>query len=83
MIAYNASFDASFLESNIDKLDLEMIENKIFDALPAAQKYIESKNYKLATLKRLFNLDFGSHRSLEDCKTTNYIYQYCKSKAEK
>ena len=39
--------------------------------------------YELAwkTLKDYFGLTYSSHRSVEDCLTTNYVYQYCKSMA--
>ena len=47
-----------------------------------ARKYMpQMYNYKLTTLKHYFKLDFGSHRSVDDCKTTNYVYQHCKKQA--
>ena len=82
LIAHNSSFDLSFIEENIKKLNLTMINNKNIDTVYLARKYIkETTNSKLETLKKHFNLEYGSHRSLEDCYTTNYVYQYCKSKA--
>lgn len=83
LIAHNGSFDLGFIESNINKLKLDMIENKNIDTLYLARKYIpESENHKLETLKKKFKLNYGSHRALEDCYVTNYIYQYCKNKKE-
>ncbi len=82
LIAHNSSFDLSFIEENIKKLNLEMINNKNIDTVRLAKKYIpDVYNHKLETLKKYFNLEYGSHRSLEDCYTTNYVYQYCKDKA--
>lgn len=83
LIAHNGSFDLGFVESNINKLKLDMIKNKNIDTLYLARRYIpESENHKLETLKKKFKLNYGSHRAIEDCYVTNYIYQYCKTKKE-
>ena len=82
LIAHNSSFDLSFIEDNIKRLKLPMINNKNIDTVEIARKYLpQVYNYKLTTLKNYFKLDFGSHRSVDDCRTTNYVYQYCKKKA--
>ena len=82
LVAHNSSFDLSFIEENIKRLNLDMINNKNIDTVYLARKYIkETENSKLENLKKYFNLEYGSHRSLEDCYTTNYVYQYCKDKA--
>lgn len=84
LIAHNGSFDLGFIESNIKKLNLTMIDNKIIDTLYLAREFIsDTPNHKLETLKQHFNLEYGSHRAIEDCNVTNYIYQYCKEKKEK
>lgn len=82
LIAHNSEFDLGFIEENIKRLGLNMITNKNIDTVEKARKYIpKAYNYKLETLKKYFHLDYGSHRSVDDCKTTNYVYQYCKDKA--
>ncbi len=82
LIAHNSSFDLSFIEENINKLQLPMINNKNIDTVYLARKYIpKAYNYKLETLKKFFKLDYGSHRSTDDCRTTNYVYQHCKKEA--
>ena len=82
LIAHNSEFDLGFIEENIKRLNLEMINNKNIDTIEIARKYIpKAYNYKLETLKKYFHLEFGSHRSVDDCKTTNYVYQYCKDKS--
>lgn len=82
LIAHNSSFDLSFIEENVKRLNLSMLKNKNIDTLELAKKYIpKAYNYKLETLKKFFHLEYGSHRSIDDCKTTNYIYEYCKKKA--
>ncbi|MBE6154044.1 MAG: hypothetical protein E7163_00495 [Firmicutes bacterium] len=82
LIAHNSSFDLSFIEENILELNLPMITNKNIDTLELAKKYIpKAYNHKLETLKKYFKLNYVSHRSVDDCKTTNYVYEYCKKKA--
>ena len=82
LIAHNAKFDLSFLDENINRLNLNSLDNKYIDTVYLARKYIDGvSNCKLETLKKHFNLNYGSHRSLEDCYTTNYVYEYCKKRA--
>lgn len=81
LIAHNSSFDLGFIEANIKKLNLEMIDNKCIDTLALARNCItETADHKLETLKKHFKLKYNSHRALEDCYVTNYVYQYCKKK---
>lgn len=82
LIAHNSGFDLSFIEENIHSLKLNPLKNKNIDTLEIAKTYIpKAYNYKLETLKKFFKLEYGSHRSVDDCKTTHYVYQYCKRKA--
>lgn len=82
LVAHNSSFDLAFIEENIKRLGIPMITNKNIDTLELAKIYIpKAYNHKLATLKNYFKLHYGSHRSIDDCQTTNYVYQYCKKKA--
>lgn len=82
LVAHNSSFDLSFIEENIKRLELPIPKNKNIDTIEIAKKYIpKAYNYKLETLKKFFHLEYGSHRSVDDCRTTNYIYEYCKKKA--
>lgn len=83
LVVHNSNFDLSFIEENINRLELPMITNKNIDTVYLARKYIKGVfNHKLETLKNYFRLTYSSHRSIEDCLTTNHVYQYCKSKAE-
>lgn len=82
VICHNAPFDIGFINTNLKRLNLPEMKNKAIDTVELAREYIpRAYNYKLETLKKYFKLDFGSHRSVEDCKTTNYIYQECKKRA--
>lgn len=81
LIAHNSSFDLGFIEEKINRLELPMITNKNIDTVYLSRKYISTPNHKLETLKAYFHLNYGSHRSVDDCYTTNYVYEYCKNKA--
>lgn len=82
IICHNTPFDMGFINENLKKLNLPILQNQTFDTIELARTYIpKAYNYKLETLKKYFHLDFGSHRSIEDCKSTNYIYQECKKRA--
>ena len=82
LVAHNSKFDLSFIEENILNLGLPMITNTNIDTVYLARKYIKGVfNHKLETLKNYFHLTYSSHRSIEDCLTTNHVYQYCKNRA--
>lgn len=81
IIGHNVRFDYDFIEANIKKLNLNHIKNKIIDTLFLSRITIyDSKNHKLETLKEYLKLDYNSHRAVDDCKTCNALYQYCKNK---
>ncbi len=82
LIAHNAPFDIGFINRNMSRCGMSLLPNKTIDTVELARIYIpRAYNYKLETLKHYFKLEFGSHRSVDDCKTTNYIYQECKKRA--
>ncbi len=82
LVAHNAKFDLSFITENILKQNLKPLVNESIDTVILARMFIpETFNHKLETLKHYFALDYGSHRSIEDCLTTNYVYQLCKERA--
>ena len=81
IIGHNVRFDYDFIEANITKLNLNHLKNKIIDTLVLSRITIyDSKNHKLETLKEYLNLDYNSHRAIDDCYTCNALYQYCKNK---
>lgn len=81
LVAHNGSFDLGFIEAKVNTLGLKMPENSNIDTLYLARKYIpELRSHRLEILKEYFNLKYGSHRALEDCYVTNFVYDYCKIK---
>ena len=82
VVCHNAPFDIGFINANLKRFNLESFENQAIDTVELARIFIpQAYNYKLETLKKYFHLEYGSHRSVDDCKTTNYIYQECKKRA--
>lgn len=82
LLAHNNSFDLSFINYNIKKLNLKSLDNKMIDTLELSRKYLTHMyNHKLETLKKYYNIKEVSHRAVGDCKTTNYVYQEIKKKA--
>lgn len=81
LIGHNVSFDVDFVKHNIKKLHLKNLENEIIDTLFLSRITIyDIKNHRLKTLKEYLNLNYNSHRALDDCYTCNEVYQYCKKK---
>ncbi|MBE6149830.1 MAG: hypothetical protein E7170_03825 [Firmicutes bacterium] len=81
LLAHNNSFDLSFINENIKKLNLGKLNNTMVDTLELSRKYLTHMyNHKLETLKKYYNIKEVSHRAIGDCKTTYYIYQEIKKK---
>lgn len=84
IVCHNAPFDISFLNNNLSKLNLPLINNNIYDTLTMSKKCIlDIENHKLETIKEYLSLNFSSHDALEDCKTTAHLYSYCVNKGVK
>ena len=84
LVAHNGSFDLSFINANLIKCGMDILNNKNIDTVKLSRDYISKLyNHKLTTIKNYFHLDYGSHRSLEDCMVTNYVYQYCLNESKK
>jgi DNA polymerase-3 subunit alpha (Gram-positive type) len=82
LLAHNNSFDLSFINENIKKLNLNKLNNTMVDTLELSRKYLTHMyNHKLETLKKYYNIKEVSHRAVGDCRTTNYVYQEIKKKA--
>ena len=84
LVAHNGSFDLSFINANLIECGMDILNNKNIDTVGLARTYLPNLyNHKLTTIKNYFHLDYGSHRSLEDCMVTNYVYQYCLNESKK
>lgn len=72
IIGHNINFDINFIVAHGYHNEQIFIEDTV---TIARLKLPELENYKLETLKKHFGITNQSHNSLDDCKTTAYIYQ--------
>ena len=83
IVCHNASFDMSFIQTNLNTINLSLIGNDVLDTLHLARKYIKDvENHKLETLKKHLHIDTPSHNALNDCEVTLKLYQHCKELCE-
>ena len=84
IIGHNVNFDIDFINHNAKKINKEEIKNEVIDTLFLSRINIYNiKNHRLITLKEYFNLDYNSHRAIDDCLTTKFVYDYCKERSKK
>lgn len=70
---YINGFDIKFLIAN----NLVVKNIATIDTLPLARK-LDLENAKLPTVKKFLGINNNSHDSLDDCYTTNALYQFAK-----
>lgn len=70
---YINGFDIKFLIAN----NLVIKNVATIDTLPLARK-LDLENAKLPTVKKFLSINNNSHDSLDDCYTTNALYQFAK-----
>jgi len=76
IVGHNVSFDLRFLKN----AGVETGNYTIFDTLKLARyKNLPVDNYKLPTLKDYFNISNKSHNAMNDCETTNILFQSLKN----
>lgn len=76
LMAHNAKFDMSFLDTYMKKELGKEIRNDAMDTLVLSRSIVKDvPNYKLGTLAARFDIDYsGAHRSLRDCEITLDVY---------
>ena len=75
IVAHNAHFDRRFLEHNARLIGLTFTRNEWVCTMRMAQRVPTGGPYRLAALaERLDVPDPGSHRAVEDCRTTIGVY---------
>lgn len=82
-VAHNVSFDAGFLLSICQDLDLTP-PDRYGDTMKMARKYIPGiENYKLYTVCASLGYEISdSHRALSDAKAVHFIVQACKRRKD-
>ncbi|MCM1991113.1 PolC-type DNA polymerase III [Oceanirhabdus seepicola] len=78
VVAHNAAFDCSFINTNCNRLDLEF-KNATIDTV-ALCKYVipELKTFKLKTIAKHLKISLDNHhRAVDDAEATAEIFLHC------
>jgi len=72
LVAHNADFDYGFIRTALEKLEIKKDDYTVLDTLGLARAVVkDTKNYKLNTLAKYFNVDLENHhRALDDAGAT-------------
>ncbi len=72
IVAHNANFDMSFINKNIQNLNLRELKNPVMDTVPLARfLYPELKRVKLNTVAKHLGVSLENHhRAVDDAKAT-------------
>ena len=78
LVAHNAAFDISFVESAVEKYGLKPFTNTVIDTMGLARvMYPDWKNHKLSTLVKNLEVEWDEekhHRADYDCEGTAYCF---------
>ena len=78
LVAHNANFDIDFLDYWFQQYGYEKINNSIIDTMQVSRALIDkSKNYRLGTLCKKFNIDYDvsiAHRADYDANVLYRLY---------
>lgn len=77
IVCHNASFDLSFIITQMKNLQLSQIDNPVVDTLILARKYFSFPSNALGKIARYLNFQHDNlHRALGDAKVTGQILDY-------
>lgn len=77
IVGHNVHFDINFLYDNFEHYLSKPLCNNFVDTMRLSKKYFKNApSYKLSTLADYLHISVEvSHRALDDCNTTNALYQ--------
>lgn len=72
LVAHNADFDYGFIRTALEKLEIQKDDYTVLDTLGLSRAVVkDSKNHKLNTLAKYFDVDLENHhRALDDAAAT-------------
>lgn len=84
LIGHNVHFDINFLYDNFELFLGKPLTNNFIDTLRLSKKYCpKAPSHKLSVLASYLEIPVEtSHRSLDDCITTNHLYSKLQEAAE-
>ncbi len=79
VVGHNINFDLRFIIRDCYNNKIELKKDFLaIDTLRISKKVFTTlKNHDLPSLKRHLNLNYSSHKSLDDCLTTHELYKQC------
>lgn len=82
LMAHNAKFDMSFLNTYMQKELGKGVRDDSMDTLLLSRAILKDlPNHKLGTLAQYFGIDYtGAHRALKDCEITLDVYNGIRKK---
>lgn len=79
LIAHNAKFDIDFVNSELARLGLPSLANRVIDTRWMSKDFFpEEANYKLQTLAESFKIEvLDAHRATDDSRVCMKLFLYC------
>lgn len=78
LVAHNATFDFSFLNETLRKLNREKLKNPVIDTLDLARAILKDrKTYKLGAIARSYHITYDeevAHRADYDAEVLNHVF---------
>lgn len=79
VVGHNVRFDMRFIQTYARACSWDFEPSDVIDTVPLARKKIKDiPNHKLETIKQYFDIDLPSHNALDDCRVTQYLFEYCR-----
>lgn len=76
LVAHNAPFDFSFLNTELIRSGRPALNNPLIDTLQLARTFLNHDRYNLATLARSLGVDPPSHRAMADVIALRAVFAY-------
>lgn len=77
---HNINFDLNMIKENGKRLKVDFEFKEFYDTLDISRRLVESENYKLNTLAKLFNLAVATHDAKDDVLATVGLLEVLKDK---
>lgn len=79
VVGHNVRFDLRFMQTYARACGHAFEPAGIWDTVPLARKKLSMlPNHRLETIKQYFAIDLPSHNALDDCRVTQYLFEYCR-----
>lgn len=76
LVAHNAPFDFSFLNTELQRIGKPTLNNPLVDTLQLARSFLVHDRYNLGTLARALGADSPSHRAMSDVIALKVVFAH-------